>query len=452
MAKRLTDAAVKAAKPDAARRLEVADAGAAGLHLVIQPLPSGKKSWAYRYRLHGKTAKLTIGPYPAFSLTEAREKAQEFDRTRQRGDDPSLGEKRRKRALKEAHVADAGTFAGEARRYLDGYAKSHQRQWRETARMLGLRADPEKPDDKDSPLTFVVIPKSAAAEWAGRLISTITTDDVRDFIHGIRRRGAPIAANRTLAGLKGCFAWLKDNTTRLPVDPSAGVSKPQKETARDRVLTHDEIRILWIACDKLGQLFGTSIKLMLLTAQRRDEVGGLRRPEFSPDGAMWTLPGERAKNGKEHEIPLAPLARQLITALPRVHSKAKLVFTTTGETAISGWSKTKAKLDREMLAILQKEIAQRGEDIATAEIPGWTLHDLRRTADTLMNDELDVAPHVVEAILNHVRKGDERRYNHAKLREPKRRALEAWAAHVAWIAAGKPDPEADETPGARAHG
>ncbi|SEL39774.1 Site-specific recombinase XerD [Bosea lupini] len=439
MAKRLTDAAVKAAKPDPAKRIEVADAGAAGLHLVIQPAPSGKKSWAYRYRLHGKTAKLTIGPYPAFSLTEAREKAQEFDRLRQRGEDPGLGEKRRKRALKEAHVADAGTFAGEARRYLDEYAKSHQRQWRETARMLGLRVDPAKPEDRDNPLAFVTIPKGAADEWSGRLISSITTDDVRDFIHGIRRRGAPIAANRTLAALKGCFSWLKANTARLPVDPSASVSKPQKETARDRVLSHDEIRILWKACDELGELFGASIKLMLLTAQRRDEVGGLRRPELSRDGLMWTLPGERAKNGKEHEIPLAPTVREILAALPKVDSKAKLIFTTTGETPISGWSKAKAKLDEEMLKLLRKEAAQRGENPASVELPSFTLHDLRRTADTLMNDELEVAPHVVEAILNHVRKGDERRYNHAKLREPKRRALEAWAAHVAWIVADKPE-------------
>ncbi|TCR60960.1 site-specific integrase [Bosea sp. BK604] len=436
MAKRLTDAAVKVAKPDPAKRLEIADAGAAGLHLVIQPAPSGKKSWAYRYRLHGKTAKLTIGPYPAFSLTEAREKAQEFDRLRKRGEDPGLGEKRRKRAIKEAHVADAGTFAGEARRYLDEYAKSHQRQWRETARMLGLRADSDKPEDRDNPLSFVTIPKGAAAEWAGRLISTITTDDVRDFIQGIRRRGAPFAANRTLAALKGCFGWLKDNTTRLAIDPSASVSKPQKEIARERVLSHDEIRLLWLACDQIGQFFGTSIKLMLLTAQRRDEVGGLRRTELSRDGQMWTLPGERAKNRKEHEVPLAPTARELLAALPKPDSKAQLVFTTTGETAISGWSKTKAKLDEEMLKILRKE---RGDDPAGAEIVGWTLHDLRRTADTLMNDELEIAPHVVEAILNHMRKGDERRYNHAKLREPKRRALEAWAAHVAWIVAGKPE-------------
>ena len=441
MAKRLTDAAVKAAKPDPAKRLEIGDAGAAGLHLVIQPAPSGKKSWAYRYRLHGKTAKLTIGPYPAFSLTEAREKAQEFDRLRQRGEDPGLGEKRRKRALKEAHVADAGTFAGEARRYLDEYAKSHQRQWRETARMLGLRADPSKPDERDAPLTFVAILGGPAAEWAGRLINTITTDDVRDYIQGIRRRGAPVAANRTLAALKGCFRWLKDNTTRLPVDPSAGVTKPQKETTRDRVLTHDEIRLMWQACDKVGQAFGTVFKLLLLTGQRRDEVGGLRLPELSPDRATWLLPKHRAKNGREHEIPLAPAARALLGAVNTMPSKAKLIFTTTGETAISGWSKAKSRLDEAMLEVLKGEMIERGEDPETAAIPPWTLHDLRRTADTLMNDELDIAPHIVEAILNHVRKGDERRYNHAKLREPKRRALEAWAAHVAWIAAGKPESE-----------
>jgi integrase len=439
MAKRLSDAAVKAAKPDPAKRIELADAGAPGLHLVIQPVPSGRKSWAFRYRLYGKTAKITIGPYPAFSLTEAREKAHQFDRIRQRGDDPALGEKRLRRALKEAHVADAGTFAGEARRYLDEYAKSHQRQWRETARMLGLRADPSKMQDNDNPLTFVTIPNGASDEWSGRLVSTVTTDDVRDFVHGIRRRGAPISANRTLAALKGCFAWLTENTTRLANDPSSQVSKPQKEVARDRVLSHDEIQILWRACNDMPVIFGTAIKLMLLTAQRRDEVGGLREPELSRDGTIWTLPAQRAKNGKEHQIPLAPAARDLLAALPRVTSKAKLLFTTTGETAVSGWSKTKKKLDAKMLALLKAEMLRRGDNCSTAAIPNWTFHDLRRTADTLMNDELEMAPHVVEAILNHVRKGDERRYNHAKLREPKRRALDAWAAHLAWIVAGKPE-------------
>src|SRR5262249_47874524 len=111
-------------------------------------------------------------------------------------------------------------------------------------------------------------------KWADRPISTITRQDVIDLLEGISDRGSPVQANRTLARLKTLFRWVVDEEL-VATDPTARVRKIIKETARDRALSDDEIRRFWIGCDKLGWPFGQMFKLLLLTAQRRDEVGGM---------------------------------------------------------------------------------------------------------------------------------------------------------------------------------
>lgn len=443
MAKALTDTAIRNLKTPE-RRVEIPDIGvgrARGmgwLYLVHQP--SGSKSWAFRYRMHGVMRKLVIGPYPTVSIAEAHVRVSEFRKALSNGKDPALQAQQEKRASRDAFVSDQGTFADLARRYLDEYAKQHQRQWRETARLLGLRADPEQPDKADDPLAFVAIPQGAAAQWDRMVIGEITQDDVRAHVHSIRRRGSPIAANRTLAALRGAFNWIaRGHAKHLPKgSPVAGITAPAKEVERERTLSRQEVRVFWKACDAIGWPFGPAAQLLLLTAARRDEVAGMRRPEIAADGTLWTIPSERAKNGKPHRLPLSKHAAEIAKAQPD-KGKAELLFSTNGTTAISGWSKFKARLDADMLALLQKELAEAGKDPDTVEIAPWRLHDLRRTADTLMNDDLEIAPHVVERILNHVRKGDERRYNRSDLIEPMRRALEAWALHVAWIVEGEPE-------------
>jgi integrase len=194
---------------------------------------------------------------------------------------------------------------------------------------------------------------------------------------------------------------------------------PPAPAARDRVLTDAEVGQVWRACGASGEPFGSAVRLLLLTGCRLNEVAGMRTPELSDDGATWTIPGERTKNGRAHVVPLSPQAREVLAGVLRISDS--LVFTTNGRTPVSGWSKVKRRLDR------------------AAEIPSWRLHDLRRTAATGMA-ELGVPPHVVEAALNHVsgaRAGVAGTYNRAAYAAEKRAALERWGAHVAGLASGR---------------
>ena len=115
-------------------------------------------------------------------------------------------------------------------------------------------------------------------------------------------------ANRTLARLKTFFSWALDEDL-IDNDPTARVRRRVKETARDRALSDDEIRLFWAGCDKLGWPFGPIFKLLLLTAQRRDEVGTMEWAELdAPATRRWTIPREKAKNDRAHEVHLSELA------------------------------------------------------------------------------------------------------------------------------------------------
>ena len=260
------------------------------------------------------------------------------------------------------------------RAYIAEYARPETRNWLETARLLGLRYhhDGELEEAKGS----------LAQRWADRPVAGIDAHDVWSVIEEARRIAIPgiAARNRDIsdsrgralfAALSSMFSWLK-RQRRIASNPCAGVHRPAGPKARDRVLTADEIRWLWRACDSVDaplapgapRPFGPLLKVLLLTGQRRNEVAGMTRDELSDDGATWNIPGSRTKNGRAHVVPLPPLVRELIAS---VRAKpGNLVFTTTGTTAVSGWSRMKGRLDAAMLAAAREE--------GRAVIPPWTLH------------------------------------------------------------------------------
>jgi integrase len=238
-----------------------------------------------------------------------------------------------------------------------------------------------------------------------------------------------VQANRTLARLKTLFKWVLDEEL-VSADPTARVRKVVKETARDRILTDDEIRLFWAGCDRLGWPFGPMYKLLLLTAQRRDEVGGAEWAEIDVERRMWTIPREKAKNDRAHEVHLSTLAAEIIEGLPRTGNR--FVLTTNGERPVSGYSKSKERLDGHMLDLLRAELAGAGKASDRPAIDDWILHDLRRTAATGMA-RLNIPPHVVDKILNHVSgtiRGVAAVYNRHAYLDERRAALEAWSRHV----------------------
>jgi integrase len=436
MAKVLTAASVEKLKSDPARRLEIADGLLPGFYLVIQP--SGRKSWAARYRAGGKPRKLTLGSFPAMKLEEAREAARKAIRDAQAGADPAAQKQETKRAAKVAELAERDSFDAVARLFLVRYAKPKNRSWVEQARQLGLVADPTKPDGREDPNTFKHRPGGAAEAWEGRRIQDITRRDVIELLDGIADRGMPIMANRVLAVLRKLFGWAVERDI-ITANPADKIKAPGAETRRERTLSDEELRAVWIAAEGIGYPFGPFVQMLILSGQRRDEVAGMSWREIDGKAALWTLPASRTKNGRAHDVPLAASAVALLNGQPRIAGDGRLVFSTTGETAISGFSRAKTRLDKDALALLRQWAKERGEDAEAVELPHWTLHDLRRTAATGMA-RLGIDLPVIEKVLNHVSgsfAGIVGVYQRHSFADEKRRALETWASFVSALVTGE---------------
>ena len=276
-------------------------------------------------------------------------------------------------------------------------------------------------------------------KWRSRPIASISRRDATELIDGLVERGVEIQANRTLARLRALFNWAieKDRISGSPVNH---MKPPTKERARDRALTNDEIRWFWQACDEIGWPFGPIFKLLLLTAQRRDEVGGMKWTEIDLDRRTWTLPRHRAKSDRGHEVHLSDVAIDVLRALPRIgrgSNEMDFVFTVTGKTAVSGFGNAKRRLDFIMAEARRLSLGLSEQP----KISNWRLHDLRRTAATGMAG-LKIAPYVVDKVLNHsggTIRGVAAIYNRFEYLDERRTALDAWGQHVSSLVSPSPN-------------
>jgi integrase len=436
MTKPLTDkrleAFEKAAAP--ASRLEIPDALLPGLYLIRQP--SGAMSWAARYRHAGQPRKVTLGPYPAISLKAARHLGGKALRAAAEGRDPAREKQEAKvEARRQAAEEVRGRrdlFENVAREFLQRHAMKSTREstWRETARILGFRPAPDNPAKLDE------IGGDVLDVWKGRKIQEITKRDVIALLDTVHDR-APIMANRVLAAVRKLFNWSLARDV-IQASPCAMVEPPASERSRDRVLTDDELRLVWNAADVEGWPFGPIVKLMLLTGQREGEIAGMRWNELDLDARLWTLPAARVKNDDLHDVPLADAAVKIIKKLPHIKSDEGFVFASRrrrrggGPTDISsgpvtGFSRAKDRLDA--------AIAETGG----VPLPDWVFHDLRRTVASGMA-RLGIQLPVIEKVLNHKSgtfRGIVGVYQRHSFAEEKRSALAAWASHVESVVSGK---------------
>ena len=263
--------------------------------------------------------------------------------------------------------------------------------------------------------------------WNDRPIREIGKREVLEAIDAIVDRGTGTQANRTLSHVRKLFNWALERDI-VTISPCAGLKAPAGENSRDRVLSDDEIRWLWKACEAQAFPFGPLVRLLLLTGQRRGEVAGIRAGELSFRNQMWSLPKERTKNGEAHDVPLTEAVISIFKSLPQIAGEG-FVFTNTGVTPVSGFSRAKASIDK-----LMAEAAAR----QASTIEPWTLHDLRRTCASGMAS-LKIAPHIIEAVLNHKSgtiRGVAAVYNRHQYADEKREALEKWAWRVAVVVHG----------------
>jgi len=419
----LTDVQIRKLQTPTVRR-EVPDGKIAGLYLVLQP--SGAKSWALRYRAAGKPAKLTLGPYPTLDLANARRRAQEALGEVAGGKNPAA-DKQAAREAQKAAESTADRVENVAAAFIDKYVKRNVGEtWAREAERL---------------LTKEINPKIGA-----KRLGEVRKSDIHDLLDEIVDRGAPIVANRTLAVFRRLCNWAVERGI-IEVSPCEKIKAPSAEETRDRVLSDDEIGHAWRAFEASGWPFGPMAKLLLLTGARRDEIASARWSEVDLDAATLTIAKERSKNGAAHEIPLSDAAVAILKSLPKMDPKRDengkacpaFIFTTTGKTAISGFSKAKDEIDAAILAALKSEAKAREGREEDVEAPArWTFHDLRRTAASGMAG-IGVAPHVVEAALNHKSgtiKGVAAVYNRYSYATEKRQALDAWARRLDEIVTG----------------
>lgn len=381
MTKALTAAAVEKAKPGPDRR-EIPDGRLPGLYLIVQP--SGAKSWAVRYR-HGSTPrKLTLGTANALSLAEARDAARDVLRDAALGADPA--------AAKKAAKSKAAAPAPDTVEAVIG-------EW--------LKRDQAK--NRSLPEVTRVMNHDVLPAWKGRPFNSISRRDCLELIDKVHDR-APVVALRVYAYLNRLFRWAVGRGI-VDASPMSELPKPSREVSRDRFLTDAELLKVWQACDDLGWPFGPAIRLLALTGCRRSEITSLRWDEI--DGASIRLSGARTKTGEPRVVPLSPEAAAIIEALPRIDQSA-FVFTTTGKTPVSGWSRAKRLLDQH------------------SGVTDWRLHDLRRTFATGLQ-RLGIRLEVIEAALGHTsgsRSGIVGVYQRHGFEPEVRRAAEAWSQRV----------------------
>lgn len=371
-------------------------------------------AYVLKYRSGGKQRWYTIGRHGApWTVQTAREEARRLLGDIADGGDPQ-GTKELERAARIEPTDDDTVRAA-----LDAFANRYLIK-------LKSAADVRRVLDKE------VLPA-----WGARPLGRIAKRDVIELLDRIVDRGAPVQANRVLAHVRKFFNWCVSRDM-LSHSPCVGVKAPSEEEDRDRVLTADELRLIWAAADALPYPFGPFEKLLLLTAQRLREVAGMTWAEVDLDAATWEIPKERAKNGQAHMVPLSPAALAVLRGIPQTSA---FVFSTTGKSPISGFSKAKDTLDAKVLELMRKAAGERGEDPETVKpLPRWVFHDFRRTATTYMG-QLGVPPHVADKILNHVQgtiKGVAAVYNRFQYLDERRHALDAWAARLDRIVNGTP--------------
>ena len=341
----------------------------------------GSRKFVVHYRQAGLQRRHTIGSASVLTLEDARKKARKVLVAVDEGRDPAT-EKADKRA------ASALIFSAVSDDYLAACQTTLKpRSHVECSRHL----------------------KKAWKPLHGLPVGVVNRAVVAARLREIAKSSGPIAANRARGTLSAMYAWAIGEGL-CDTNPVDGTNKADEGKPRDWVLPDAELAAVWKAAPDND--YGRIVRLLMLTGQRRDEIGALRWSEIDLEAKTITLPGERTKNGRQHIVPLSADAVAILKGTVQ-RSGRDLVFGA-GEGGFSGWSKAKTALD------------------AAAKIAPWTIHDLRRTAATRMADS-GVQPHIIEAVLNHVsghKGGVAGIYNRAAYEPEKRAALDALASYI----------------------
>jgi integrase len=388
---KLTQKAVDAIGLDADR--VVWDDDTPGLGVRVQ---SGRRSWIIRYRVGGVQRQKSLPG--ALPLKKARTQAAEIRTSAIRGSDV---------------IAEAKAAAADARR---GTATARTRALGKLVK--SYLADAEK---RLRPASLRVATLYLSKHWSSLHERPADELSRREIVEVLEPYAGRVTSAQMLHHLSACLTWAIDRGL-IERHAAIGIKPPVQRVTRERVLTEAEMTAVWSATEGHGdgQADGSYfpiLRVLLLTGQRREEVGAMRWSELDLDRGTWQLPGTRTKNGLPHDVPLPRQAGEIVRAIPRGDRECVFGYPTRG---FVKWGASKRRLDQNCVVI------------------GWTVHDLRRTAVTGMA-EIGIAPHIVEAVVNHIsghKGGIAGVYNRAKYSTEKQAGLQRWADHVERIVAG----------------
>jgi integrase len=348
-----------------------------------------------------------LGVWGSITIDQAREAARARLGAVARGIDPKDERMRRRAEVERLRAEAALTFDA----LVTEWAMLHLAQRRERYRAEAVRAI-----------------RHAFADLLKRPAVRVTKADAVNALDKLVKAGKAAMAGRTLAYARAAFRWA-EKRGKVPANPFQGLPISAGASARERVLSDGELAEVWAAARTLGYPWGPFFRLALLTLQRREEVAGMRWSEIDLEKQIWSIPGARMKNGKPHDLHLPDAACAVLRAIPRIES-CDFVFSTTGKTPVSGFSKAKTALDAALVKARAETAAKvKGKPEPLAE---WRTHDLRRSGvSTLARLGFDSI--VVDKLLAHQPAkllsvaAIYQRYDFAGERT---QALEAWAAHV----------------------
>jgi integrase len=387
-----TDAQIKGLKPELKRYEKYIIKGGLGIRVT----PAGVKTWIYRYKIDGKTEKLTIGHYPTMTLANANMRFLELSDQRRDGLNP--------KELIQAEEADK------------------ERQKNNTVKKLVLDWYSQKIDGKSKrPLTIKkqidgdIIPLLGDKE-----LDTLQTVDITKALDAIVARGAPIHANRVLSSLKQVFnsAVSRGGMQHNPAACIRAKDIGGTEKPRERYLSLDEIKTLWqfLDGDKNQMALQTkcAIKIILLTGVRTAELRLATFDEFDFEQSLWTIPAEHSKTDSVMKIHLSSQVKALLMEIKTANNSQHV---------LSG-IKANTPLTENALPRAIKRIEER------LGIPSWTAHDLRRTFATQLGEALHLDPVVIEKCLGHKMPRIMATYNKNEMLPQRKEALDRWAQFV----------------------
>jgi len=377
----------------------------------VKVTPRRRKVFIFVYRYPrgraGKVRRFTIGSFGDISVEHARVIATEKAGLVASGIDPMAKLEADRKAARAEKAAPKQSVLAIAAAFVERHHKAQNKTWREAERIINRH----------------IIPA-----FGSRRIGDVGRGEINALLDDVEDKSGKASAQAVLKQIRRMFNWHAVRDERFVSPLVRGMARiSPKEQRRKRVLTDDELSVVWLALNESRPPFRQIVRALTLTAQRRNEIAGARRSEIVGD--VLTIPPERHKGGLSHVVPLTDAVLAQIEDLGDFGKLGDCIFTTTGDKPFNGFGKAKADLDAEIERILRERLPVGERRRKGPLMPHWTLHDLRRTAKTIMQ-RIKVRPDISERVLGHTMKGVEGTYDQYSYLDEKRDALERLAAEV----------------------